>query len=363
MIDPAGIVWWGTEGSLEAMIVRQHHLTFRALTAAPLVGVRGAALIGNALRLALGTWRVWRAMGRAGPEAVFVTGGYVSVPLAIAARLRRVPLVVYLPDVRPGLAVRLIGRLADRVAVTCEAAAAYFPSRRTVVTGYPVRTAIRAARRDEARARFGLAPEATVVLVFGGSQGARRLNEAVASAAARLLDRVALIHASGPREHQAADRARSALPEAARSRYHLHPFLQVGDMAAALAAADLVVCRAGAATLGELPARGLPAILVPLPIASGHQDDNANMLVEAGAAVVVDDSALDGDRLVAEVKTLVDDPARLAAMGAAARRLDRPGAAAAIGRLLLAVAGRESAAHAPRPAHDGASTGSDRRNG
>lgn len=331
------------------MIVNERQLAFRAIPAAPVVGARGLALGRNLVQLAQGTLAAWRLAATDRPAAVLVTGGYVSVPVALAARLRHIPLVVFLPDVRPGRAVALIARLADRIAVSSEAAARFFPAERTVVTGYPVREAVRHAERGAARRRLGIAGEAPVLLVFGGSQGARRLNQAVATGAARLLESTTLVHVSGPREHDAALAARAALPEKLQARYRLFPYLHDADMAAALAAADLVLCRAGAATLGELPARGLPSILVPLPIAGGHQSDNAHVLVDAGAAILVDDAALNGDRLVAEVAALLGDPATLAAMGAAAKSLDRPDAARAIWRV-LAAAGAAGASGAGKAA-------------
>lgn len=315
-------------------------IPFRAVPAGPLVGVRPVAMLRHLARLVNGTWVAWRWLRRERPDAVLVTGGYVSVPMAVAARWGGVPLAVFLPDVRPGWAVRLIARLADRVATSTEAARAFLPRQRTVVTGYPVRPAVRAARRADARAGLGLAPEDVVVLVFGGSQGARRLNRAVAAAAERLLAGVVLLQIAGPRDLAAARAARDRLPATLARRLRVFEYLDGADMAAALAAADLVVCRAGAATLGELPARGLPAILVPLPIAGGHQRDNAQVLVDAGAAVLVEDAHLDGDHLTNLVTELLADPARLARMGRAARGLDRPDAAAAVWRVVAELARR-----------------------
>ena len=150
-----------------------------------------------------------------------------------------------------------------------------------------------------------------------------------------------MLHAAGATTLPAATAARAALAERigadAAARWRLAPYFEDDAMADALAAADVVVCRAGAAILGELPARGLPAILVPLPISGGHQWPNARVLVDAGAAVVVADADLDGARLTAEVAALLDDPSRRAAMRAAARRLDRPAAAEDIALVLLAM--------------------------
>ncbi len=335
----SAVVWFGRSGGMEQGLAERAGIPFRAVRTGAVVGRGPLGAAAGVAAMARGALAAARDLRRERPDAVLVTGGYVSVPLAVAARLTGTPLCVYLPDVAPGLAVRLIARLARTICVTAPAACDALPRRRCVVTGYPVRDAVRRADRAAARARLGAGPDEPVVLVFGGSQGARRLNDAVAAAAPALLARAVLIHAAGARTLAAAEAARAALPADQAARWHLAPFLADQAMADALAAADVVVCRAGAAVLGELPARGLPAVLVPLPIAGGHQWANARVLVDAGAAVAIPDAALDGARLAAEVSALLDDPGRRAAMAAAARRLDRPGAAAAIADEVLALAG------------------------
>ncbi len=330
--------WFGRAGSVEESAVKRHGVAFRAVAAAPLIGVGPTALVRSLRCLLGGTLAVWRHMGLERPDVVLVTGGYVTVPVALAARLRSVPLVVYLPDARPGTAVRLIARVADRIATTTEAALSWLPAAKTVVTGYPVRSVVRQAERSASRARLGLSASDPVVLVFGGSQGARRLNHAVVQASESLLARTDLVHVTGSLDHESVLAARGRVPDAAARRWHVFEYLHGVDMAAALAAADLAVSRAGAATLGEYPAVGLPAVLVPLPIAGGHQAENARILVRAGAAVMVDDAALDGDRLTCEVLALLDDPTRRRAMAEAVMGLDHPDAAAAIWREVAALA-------------------------
>jgi UDP-N-acetylglucosamine--N-acetylmuramyl-(pentapeptide) pyrophosphoryl-undecaprenol N-acetylglucosamine transferase len=333
------VLWLGTPDSLEERIVRGRGLDFRAVTAGPLVGTGPLAFARNALKLARGTRQAWGAMGTDRPDVALVTGGYVSVPVALAAHRRHVPLAVYLPDIRPGQAVRVIARLADRVLVTAEAARRDLPADRVQVTGYPVRSAVRSAERAPARARLGLAPDGLVLLAFGGSQGARHLNRAVTAIAPDVLARAEIVHVAGRRDFADVRAAQATLGPAERSRYHVFEYLDTDDMAAALAAADLAVCRAGAATLGELPARGLPSILVPLPIARGHQHDNAQVLAEAGAALEWPDAELDGPGFGPAVVGLLDSPERRQAMSEAARRLDHPAAAAAIWQALVALAG------------------------
>ena len=178
------------------------------------------------------------------------------------------------------------------------------------------------------------------MLVFGGSQAVRRFNAAVTEALPRLVERIAVIHVTGEDGYAAALAGREALPVELRDRYHPFPFLR-DDMVSALAAADLVVGRAGSSTLAEVAALGLPIVIVPYPHAAGHQTANARQLVEAGAGRLVDDEAFDADALL-EAAGLLDDPAAHAAMSAAARSLGRPGAADAVADLVLAAARREA---------------------
>jgi UDP-N-acetylglucosamine--N-acetylmuramyl-(pentapeptide) pyrophosphoryl-undecaprenol N-acetylglucosamine transferase len=335
--EQLAVTWFGRPGSLEEAIVTRHGFAFQPLAAAPVVGVGLLPRLRNLGLLAAGTVSAWRQIGADRPDVALVTGGYVSVPLALAARLRCVPMVIYLPDVRPGKAVQLIARLADRITTTHEDAVPYLPGGKTVVTGYPVRPIVRQADRAASRQHLGLAPSESVVLVFGGSQGARRLNEAVMASAEQLLARCSLLHATGRLDLDTVTAARGRLATNLAERWHVTAYFHDEDMAAALAAADLVVSRAGASILGEFPARGLPAILVPLPIAGGHQADNAQVLVRAGAAVCIANDDLDGERLAETILELLDHPARLTAMGAAARSLDRPDAAASILQVILSL--------------------------
>src|SRR3990172_5623809 len=189
-----------------------------------------------------------------------------------------------------------------------------------------------------ARERLGIETSERVVLVFGGSQAVRRFDDAVDAALPSLVQRATVIHVTGEAGYGAALRRREALPEDRRQRYRPYAFLRE-EMADALVAADLVVGRAGSSTLAEVTALGLPMVVVPYPHAGGHQRANARTLGEAGAAIVIEDAAFDGDALLAAASVL-DDPARLAAMGAASRSLGRRGAAEANAELLLALAER-----------------------
>lgn len=293
------------------------------------------------LRLAVSVPQAAAILARHRPAAIFTTGGYVAVPVLLAAAPLRIPVVLWDGNVIPGRAVRLTARLADAIAVsfeaTCAALAGTAKGRPCYVTGTPIRDT-RDVDREAARARMGVPDGVRVLLVFGGSQAVRRFNTAVTEALPRLVERVAVIHVTGDDGYAAALAGREALPEVLRGRYLPHPFLR-DDMLAALASADLVVGRAGSSTLAEVSALGVPIVVVPYPHAAGHQRANARALVDAGAARLIDDEAFDANALL-DAATLLDDPAAHLRMATAARALGRPGAAAAVADLVLAAAER-----------------------
>lgn len=296
----------------------------------PFVPVDSGQLRGNAPWTAAGhLWRIRRGVLQARhwlrefrPDVVFVTGAYVTVPVALAARLERVPLLVYLPDLTPGLAVRWLSRLAQKVAVSFEPAARYFPSK-AVVTGYPVRAELRAASTDRtgARRRLNLRADRPVLLVMGGSHGARSINRAICRGLPELLAQAQVVHITGRLDWPWVRREAEGLPASLRGDYHLYPYLHE-ELPDALAAADLIVNRAGASNLGELPAVGLPAVLVPYPYAGRHQYVNAAFLANHGAARLLEDRDLE-QCLLPTVLGLLNDPIARQRMAQAARSLAR----------------------------------------
>jgi UDP-N-acetylglucosamine--N-acetylmuramyl-(pentapeptide) pyrophosphoryl-undecaprenol N-acetylglucosamine transferase len=265
----------------------------------------------------------------------------VAVPVLMAAAPLGIPVVLWEGNVVPGRAVRATARLADALAVsyeaTCAALAAAAPGRPCFTTGTPIRDT-RGVDRVAARERLGIPTDLRVLLIFGGSQAVRRFNTAVAEALPRLVERVAVIHVTGDDGYAAALSGRETLPESLRVRYQPHPFLR-DEMLTALAAADLVVGRAGSSTLAEVTSLGLPVVVVPYPHAAGHQRANARALVDAGAARLIDDEAFDAPALL-DAAGILDDPATHLAMSTAARDLGRPGAAEAVADLVLAAAHR-----------------------
>ncbi len=269
------------------------------------------------------------------PDAIYTTGGYVAIPVLAAAALLRIPALLWEGNQVPGRSVRLVARLATARAVSFAATRDRLPPP-TYLTGTPIRAVATVTRSDAAR-RLGIPPGLPVLLVFGGSQSVRRLDEAMADAVGDLVERCVVVHLTGPASFARAEALRDSLPTDLRERYRPFAFLHE-DMAAALSAADLLVGRAGSSTLAEATAAGLPMIVVPYPHAAAHQRANAAELVEAGAALLVADEDLDGDRLRQAVD-LFDGP-DLAVMAAAARSLGRPAAAAVTADLLVALAER-----------------------
>jgi UDP-N-acetylglucosamine--N-acetylmuramyl-(pentapeptide) pyrophosphoryl-undecaprenol N-acetylglucosamine transferase len=309
-------------------------IPFAAVRAAPVRGRTPWQLAGTAWHLALGTAEAWRLLGCFRPRAVLATGGYASVPVSVAARLRGVPLVLYLPDVYPGWAVRFLAKLAQRIAVTSEGSLRHLPRGKTRVTGYPVRAGFFSEERCTARRKLGIPEELPLLLVTGATQGAQAINAAVFAALPALLPRCAVLHQTGTAGLAEAERRAAALPEHLRERYR--PVAYLDEMPAAMAAADLAVMRAGASALAEPPAAGLPAILVPGRFAGAHQRANAAFMAKRGAAVMLSEEEL--SRLAETVLGLLDDPERLCAMRKAARALARPDAAQAIAELVLEAA-------------------------
>jgi|KBSSwiStaDraftv2_1062776.scaffolds.fasta_scaffold575122_2 UDP-N-acetylglucosamine--N-acetylmuramyl-(pentapeptide) pyrophosphoryl-undecaprenol N-acetylglucosamine transferase len=303
----------------------------------PSAAVRGRGPLGlvrAAWRLTRGVVVATRALRRFQPDAVFSTGGYGSFPGSLAAKLLRRPLVVYLPDVHPGWAVKAERMLATRLATTTEAALEFLPRKKTVVTGYPVRSSFFTTAREGARLKLGLGPTDRMLVIAGATQGARAINDAVLAHLESLLQCASLYHITGTTGLEAAEGAASRLHGALSSRYHPAAFRE--DLPELMVAADLGVFRAGASVLGEIPAAALPSVLVPATYAGGHQRNNARWLEEHGAALILDESRL--AELPTRVADLLGDDARLASMRAAAAALVRRDAADAIATVVLQVA-------------------------
>jgi UDP-N-acetylglucosamine--N-acetylmuramyl-(pentapeptide) pyrophosphoryl-undecaprenol N-acetylglucosamine transferase len=330
--DRSSIHYAGSERGIEARLVPPTGFPMTLLPGRGIQRRLTLANLGAAAGLLVAFGRALRLVGRLRPRVVVAVGGYASVAVALAAVLRRVPVVVAEQNAAPGLANRLIARFARASAVSFEGT----PLPRAVVTGNPVRAEVAALGdghgRTAARARLGVDPGRHLVLVTGGSLGALQLNLATVGALELWRDRadLSIRHVVGPRDW---DRI-SPMAPADLGALEYRAVRYEDDMPTAMAAADLAVCRSGSGTCFELATIGLPAVLVPSPfVTADQQTRNAERLVAAGAAVLVPDAELDAARLVTEVDQLLADDAARAAMAEAAHRCARPDAAGAIAGL------------------------------
>ncbi|MCL6450025.1 MAG: undecaprenyldiphospho-muramoylpentapeptide beta-N-acetylglucosaminyltransferase [Acetobacteraceae bacterium] len=324
-------VYVGTRRGLEADIVPRAGLRFATITARGVVGKSPLAALGGGAALVRGAVESLGLLRRLRPRLVVGTGGYVSLPVVLAARLLGIPAAVQEQNVVPGWANRVLSGLGAEAFLPCEEARRYLPPwARARVTGNPVRPEVLEARREEAAPRLGLDPRGFTLVVFGGSRGAESLNRAMVGALPYLARRPGLqvVYVTGRMHHRAAltdlgGMAKAGIAQQRPGKIRVEPYLY--NLEDALAAADLVVCRAGAMALAEITARGLPAVLVPSPhVAYNHQVKNALQLARRGAAVVIAEHELGPERLLRELEGLMDDPKRLQAMARASRGLGRP---------------------------------------
>lgn len=294
------------------------------------------------MNVPLGVVQAAALVRRLGPRVVFGTGGFVAVPVVLAAAAARVPIVIHEQTAVPGLANRISARLARRIAVTFPDDAGHFPRDRVVVTGNPLRPELRGGRREDAIAEFGLDPALPLVYVTGGALGAHRLNRAVGEVLAPLLEVAQVVHQTGDNP-TTGDRAwlearRAALPEHLARRYTIRPWVGA-ELAGIYAAASLVVGRSGGGTVNECCQLGVPALYVPLPGTRGdEQTANARVVERAGGCAILPQAELTPERLLDRVRALLADPARLKEMGERARGLGVPDAARRLADVLLEIA-------------------------
>jgi undecaprenyldiphospho-muramoylpentapeptide beta-N-acetylglucosaminyltransferase len=335
---PSAIHFVGSRRGIEGRLVPEAGFS---ITLLPGRGVARQFTLGSMARnvgavagLVAATVQAIVLVARRRPAVIISVGGYASVPCVAAAVLLRVPLLVAEQNAVPGAANRIAARFARAAATSFEGT----DLPRAVVTGNPVRPEVATVTRDTAaraagRTALGLPGDGTVVAAFGGSLGSRRINEAVAELASMWADRtgLAVLHIVGQRDWDVFAGRDQALPAGGLC------YRQVcyeDRMNLVYAAADVAVCRAGASTVAELAAAGLPAVLIPLPGAPGdHQTANARALVDAGAARIIPDQELTAARLADELDDVLADPATLARMSVAARSVARPDAAARVARL------------------------------
>ncbi len=331
--DPsAHVVYIGKKGGLEQRVAASAGVEFRPVAAAGWTRVSVYRKLLAALNLAVGFVQAFGALARLRPDAVFGTGGYVSFPVVAAAILLRIPTVIHEQNRYPGLANKVLSRFVRRIATTYEDETGSFPPAKCRLTGMPLRDDIlEQAETRTSPTLFSLDSSRCTLFLLGGSQGAHSLNVAMMDAM-NLLDpnRYQVLFMTGKddlgmvREHAAGHPMGSYVTE----------FFD--DIAKAYAATDLIICRAGASTLAEITAFGLPAILIPYPYAAGgHQEANSRAMVDAGAAKMILNSELDGPKLASLIEEIAGNLQLLDSMKESSRALARPHAAHEIVDLLL----------------------------
>lgn len=333
------ILWVGTKGEMEQTLVPRAGIRLETIVGGAIAGVPLQRKLINGSKLLLSVGKALRLVRRFRPGVMFMTGGYMAFPFTLACRWLGVPLAIYLPDVEPGQSIRFSLRYAKKVGATTDGSAQFVPADKLVITGYPVRPELRKKADlslEEALAAFDLQPGRPTLMVFGGSRGAQAINRALMKILPELLQTMQIIHISGTFTWGEVAGNVKKLPKALRDFYRPYPYLHEA-MGHAFRAADLVVARAGASMLGESPAFGLPAILVPLAWAWRYQKVNADYLCDRGAAVQLTDETLD-EKLLPTIQTLMADPNKLAHMSQAARVLDVPNGAENLAAMIENVA-------------------------
>lgn len=346
LLYQAEILFLGSDDGLETQLVPAAGFRLATVKAGKVRRYISWQTVKGVMRIPIGAVQAIEIVRRFRADAAFTSGGYVAVPAGLAAYLNRVPLLMHQQDVPPNLSNKQVAPLATRISVAFEDSLAYFPARKALLLGNPIRQAILDIRQVGpmvARTQFGLAGDQPMLLVTGGSQGARHLNEVVCQALPELLETCQVLQISGKDLYnetlEQSNSALEAADPALRERYRLVPYLNE-EMPAALQAADLVLCRSGASTLSELATLGKPGLLVPLPPAIGKspQEANAAMFERKRAGLVIKNANLEPKLLAERVKYIMTSPELLASMMEAAGSLAHPQATQAIVDELIKVA-------------------------
>lgn len=325
----------GKKGGLEESIVQNSGLPIRfyGISAQGMSRKISLSIFKTMYRTFIGFKEASRILKETHPQVVFGTGGYVSASTLFAAQLKEIPTVILEQNLVPGLTNKFLGKRADAIALSFAETKPYFPEQNTEVTGTPVRLNLQNLNQAESRKFFKLEPDRTTLLVFGGSQGAAAINRAVVGMVQELEQRkisVQVILQTGKKNYE------ETVEKTKSFKSNLVVLPYIDDMAKAYAAADLVISRAGAISIAETTVCGLPAILIPYPYATAnHQEKNARVLEQHGAAKVILESELTGSKLAESIAELIDQPERLTTMAENSRKLGKPQATFEICNLIL----------------------------
>lgn len=342
----AEILFLGSDDGLETQLVPAAGLRLVTIRAGKVHRYISWKTVKGVLRIPVGVWQAIEIARRFRADVAFTSGGYVAVPAGMAAYLNHVPLLMHQQDVPPNLSNKQIAPLATKISVAFADSRVFFPAHKTIHLGNPIRQEILDVRQTGpmvARTHFGLAGEEPLLLVTGGSQGARHLNQVVCQALPEILPTCQVLQISGQALYnETLELSNSVLAgqdESIRHRYHLVPYLS-DEMPLALQAADLVLCRSGASTLSELATLGKPGLLVPLPptIGKSPQEANAAMFERRKAGQVIGDADLEPMLLAERVKYIMTSPELLASMMEASSSLAFPDATQNIVEELMKIA-------------------------
>lgn len=321
------ILYVGTRKGLEARIVPQEGLSFSTISVEGLPRKIGLGLIRTTIKTAGGYVQARKIIKDFNPDIVIGTGGYVCGPVVLAAALKKIPTLIHEQNAFPGVTNKLLARVVDRVAVTFPESIKYFKGKEKVkVTGLPIRPEILCAEPESAE-EFGFRPDGFNVLVVGGSRGARRINLAIEEVikyyGGRSDIRFLIITGEVGYEEVMENLQKKSIDLSTYTNIMVKPYLH--KMPEALSATNLILCRAGATTIAEITAKGIPGILIPYPYAAeNHQEHNAMALVNKGAAIMIKDNELNGQRLINCINELISDPESLHKMRMRAKEMGRP---------------------------------------
>jgi UDP-N-acetylglucosamine--N-acetylmuramyl-(pentapeptide) pyrophosphoryl-undecaprenol N-acetylglucosamine transferase len=330
----AEVLFVGSEKGIEARVVPKKGYRIKYLPAEGIMGRSFSGKIRALYKLALSFFEARKVLSSIKPDIVIGTGGYASVGPVLVAKTMSIPVMIMEQNVVPGAANKWLGKLANAVALTYQESMGAFARPKCYLTGNPVRPEIFSAAKNPSYQLFGLEPGLFTVFIFGGSSGARSINNAMVNALNYMLDTreaVQFLHQTGEQDYQSVREAYRKLG----FRAMVVPFIY--QMPEAYSIADLVVSRAGATTLAELTALGKPAILVPYPHAGEHQDFNARKLEEFGAAKLIRDRELNGELLSAELRRLINSPAERNEMATKSKAIGKPDAAQRAARLAMSI--------------------------
>ena len=338
--EPVGILFIGARRGMERRVFPAEGRDACFVSACPLPSRRGPAMAWAYAKLAVACVEALWVLRGFRPDVVIGTGGYAAASVIRAASLLRIPTLIHDMDAMPGRASRALARRATRVSVGYKSAIERLGRPDAVHTGNPLRPGIGVGSREEGLRAFGLDPSRRTLIVLGGSQGARSLNQVTVGALGSLVNDLGLqvLHVTGQANETEVLTAARAWPADVRAHHHVVGYLE-DTMALALAAADVALCRAGASTVNEVAASGVPAVYVPYPYAGGHQALNAEEAVVAGAGRLIEDADLSPELLVGELRRILDSEAH-GRMARAARDWAPRDADRRIAELALTLVGR-----------------------